>query len=237
MDTVRALDCATCRRGSSNYEEKYNNSEQEEQEHLGWWFCSNARSPHGVTQDGELLWWGKPCETNYCPECGPRNVRLYEIGIHIVSPGLFITINDVAPNHDLGRVRMTAFRREVRRWGYWFEDAYSFERYVERSRTGLHAHLLGHGDLPSQEVLDHAAERAGFDPCTKGTRVDRQPVSHHGNVGYLLKSARNPSTRPAFLYDNGGRLLSTTRGFWKLPSGEVPRGGIRGFLRAVREAA
>lgn len=234
MATLDALGCETCRLGSSNYEDKYNKGKQEPQTSNGWWFCSNARSPHGVSEHGKLLWLGKPCQANYCPECGPRNVTLCELGLHIVQPTVFVTINDVSTDHHLGRVRMTAFRRACNEWGAKFENAYSFERYTERGRQGLHVHLLGLRDLPSQETLDYAADKAGFDPLRKGTRVDRQEVIHHGNLGYLLKSAREPSTRATYLYDNGGRLLSTTRGFWKSPDGQIPAGGLRGLLRATR---
>lgn len=234
MGTVRPLDCQMCSHSISNYEDKCNEDQDQDRQPQKWWYCSNARSPHGHDKNGQLLWLGKPCETNHCPECAPRNVCRYEVGFHLVNPSVFVTLNDVAPDHDLGRLRMTSFRKICNAHGYRFENAYAFERYTERGHQGLHVHLLGHGDTPSQEVMEHAAEKAGFDPCRMGTRVDAQEVTHHGNLGYLLKSAKDPSTRSAFLYDNGGRLLSTTRGFWRTPTGEVPRGGIRGFLREMR---
>ena len=222
-----------CSSGSSNYEDKNNGGVEEGQHPQGWWYCSNARSPHGWGDGGELRWPGKPCLTNHCPECGPRNVGLYELALHQVRPTVFVTLNDVAQDHRLGRIRMTSFRRTCNQYGPRFENAYAFERYVERGHDCLHVHLVGHGDVPSLDLMEHAAGKAGFEPLRAGHRVDRQVVRHHGNLGYLLKSAKDPSTRRAFLYDNGGRLLSTTRGFWRTPDGQVVKGGVRPFLKAV----
>ncbi len=200
-----------------------------------WWHCKNARTSPRCDQHGVVLLHGKPCETNYCSDCVRHNVANVVRALHLVKPGVLVTVNDVAADHREALRRMNAIRRHLRdRARLDFQDLFVLERYTARDHPGLHTHLFGHGDLPDEHQLLRAAETAGVDLSRSERPVDVQPVTHHGNLAYLFKATRSESTLKPFLDDNGGSLVHTSRGFWRLPGQPPTPGGYRGLLRQAR---
>lgn len=114
-------------------------------------------------EHGVLVMHGKPCETNYCPDCVWHNVSKIEKALHYVEPEALITINDVGLDHAEARTSMKALRRNLRtKTKVVFEDLYVLERYVEQDHNGLHAHMYAHGEVPDEYDLCRAADAAGI---------------------------------------------------------------------------
>jgi hypothetical protein len=203
-----------------------------------WWYCPTPRTPEVADVNGEILLYGKPCQTNYCFECVSHNAARVEIALHLVEPQVFISINDVGNHHTDCRAAMKVFRCHLRNKTHLrFEDLYVLERYAEKGHNGLGVHLYGHGDLPDHTDVLRAAWAAGMDPQRRDNPVNVQPISHHGNLGYAFKHTTRPDTLKSFLDDNGGSLMNTTRGFWRIPGHAPAPQGYRGLLRQGRTRA
>lgn len=236
MTKVDHRGCRTCGPHLSTYEDISNQTTAAQGP--GWWFCSNPRTSPLYDEHGVVARHGKPCETNFCFDCVWHNVSRIEQALHYVDPDALITINDVGLDHTEGRRSMKALRRHLRtKTNLLVEDLYVLERYVERGHIGLHAHMYAHGDVPDEYDLRRAAEAVGIElgRSHRPVRVDR--MSHHGNLTYFFKATKDKKSLKPFLDDNGGNLVNTTRGFWRVPGQAPAPKGFRGLLRQVRQAA
>lgn len=185
-----------------------------------------------------MLAEGKPCQTNYCPDCVKRNVFKIVRCLHLVNPLVFFTISDVAPDHATALRRMKNLRQQLRKKAdLRFADLYVLERYTEVGRPGLHLHGYGHGDFPDEHQLLRAAAASGMNVHRSDRPVDVQPMNHHLGLDYCFKRARNEVTLKSFLDDNGGNLVHTSRGFWRVPGQAPATGGYRGLLRQQGSAS
>lgn len=140
--------------------------------------------------------------------------------------------------------------------GAKIESAYTVEA---GARTGMvHLNLFWHGEFVPQAFLVEVARALGW-----GARVSVnkwEPVKA-GSSGYGMKEARSHSTsgygmkearatgatsptlsdnlqpaQAAFLARNGGRLMHTTRGFWRDGKGGESLGNQRAAFRAAMRA-
>ena len=97
--------------------------------------------------------------------------------------------------------------------------------------------MYAHGDRPDPDDVLHAAWDAGMDPHRRVNPVNVQRMDGHRNLAYFFKQALREPTQKRFLNDNGGSLLNTTRGFWRLPGHPPAAGGYLGLLRQVRSTS
>ncbi len=186
-------------------------------------------------EHGVLVMHGKPCETNYCPDCVWHNVSKIEKALHYVEPEALITINDVGLDHAEARTSMKALRRNLRtKTKVVFEDLYVLERYVEQDHNGLHAHMYAHGEVPDEYDLCRAADAAGINISRAAHPVQVNLMRDHQNLAYFFKATQDERTHRSFLNDNGGSLMNTTKGFWRIPGQAPAPQGCRGLLRQVK---
>lgn len=234
--TLGQIDCRICCLRLSTTEDILNKQKPARSGYCNWWFCSEARTSAMCDENGVIVMYGKPCLRNYCFDCVQHNVSRIIRALHLVQPEGLVTINDVGQHHEDARARVRAFRRRLRaRTGAKIEDLYVLERYVERDRDGLGLHMYVHGYLPDEREVLPAAWDAGMDPDRRPRAVHVDPMTHHGNLGYFFKHTESSASLKSFMDDNGGNLMSTSRGFWRLPGHLPARQGYRGLLRQARD--
>lgn len=180
------------------------------------------------------------CRRVGCPDCGPVEARQTATAIAIARPTWSYLFTLAGEDWQTRRARVRRVRYRLRQRWPWLQDCWHVE--PNPRGTGHHVHGLLHSALPDElrgsayreavEVVRGAVEREGL-----GSWVGLRPVRDLGSAAvyglkmaslaasaYGLKEALEPGTLDSYLTSNGGRLVHTSRGFWRDGEGRVIRG-------------
>ncbi len=179
------------------------------------------------------------CGALKCLWCGPINALITAGAIDLARPERLVTLTLVGDQWQTIRFRMKRLTYRVREevgpvcWSWHVEP--------NPKGTGHHVHALQHGSFIPVRRLSALAQREGM-----GRVVDIRRVRAGDRAGwyglkmaaaaYTLKLARQEESYRQYLAANGGRLVHTSRGFWRDTDGSRIK-GVRGAReRALREA-
>ena len=153
-----------------------------------------------------------------CPVCGPVEAFKLASAIALGEPERLVTLTRVGDTWAERRARMKRLRHDLVQELGAVEWAWSVE--PNPRGTGHHVHAVQWGDFLPQRRLSQMADRRGMGRVVDVRALDR----HAGSSLYLvkmaadaygLKQATSATDREAFIDANGGRLLHTSRGFWR----------------------
>lgn len=168
-----------------------------------------------------------------CPVCIIPVTKKASKALAMAQPDQLLTVTGLERTRTAALDVMHRLRRWLHRWsinGVW---AYHLE-VNPKGDDGAHAHIWWRGDEVSEPVLRDAAvaSRAGHDVDVREAYAlpgTRSPQLSYGLKAILSNRAAVPSdlTQDAreYLDLNGGRLVSTSRGFWIDWAGEPVEGG------------
>lgn len=174
------------------------------------------------------------CDANFCEVCAPRKAWKIGRAISLAEPQRAVRLSALPMDQGWQSVRYSVgeLTRLIRRDGFEWNLAY----HVEWNPSGngmTHAHGWQYGDFVPQARLQELCEKVGqgFPYIERiKQRVGRGQNVSYGlkGVTYGLKGAYERETLDGFLEVNGGRLVHSTRGFW--------RDGRRGETLTLEEA-
>lgn len=161
------------------------------------------------------------CDANFCEVCAPRKAWKIGRAISLSTPERAVRLSALPVEAGWQGVRRSVSRltEYVRKDGYEWHIAY----HVEWNPSGngmAHAHGWQYGDYVPQARLQELCEKAGQGiPYIQRMRqrVGRGQNVSYGlkGVTYGLKGAYERESLDGFLEANGGRLVHSTRGFWR----------------------
>lgn len=185
-------------------------------------------TPRGTstTKDGEVFWI--PCRRLTCPRCGPglalRTVTAIMLaepthaGFVSMSPSKLRSDDDLEQAPKRLRTAMGRTARDLREAGFEWEHV----SVVEVSPAGRpHVHFLQHGSEVSSKQLREALTKHGVG-WAELAPIRRLPVI----ARYILKvpigaleldAEQAVEVLELHKARNGGRLATTTAGFWQAP--------------------
>ena len=178
------------------------------------------------------------CGGNGCPFCGPRKAHGISLAVADAKPERWIRYSLVGDNWAQVRARIKAVTYWTRQAGYAFELAYYVHENPEG--TGLHAHAHQHGSFVPQGFLQATTARAGMGYPDIRRWEERSVMGTAYGMRELLGTAY--ATREVqgdglyrYLARNGGRMVHTSRGFWRRQDGR-PVSGVKSAIHAAYEA-
>ncbi len=152
----------------------------------------------------------EPCRKNACLTCARSKVRQVERAIRFTQPSALVTFTLLGQCHRSNALCMNNVARNLRRGKGALDLAWVWATEPNPNDTGAHAHAWLRGDVPSIEALQQQATQVGFGIC------DIRPATHHGNLGYLCKTATwNQRSLEAYRGLNGNELIHGQ--FWRDP--------------------
>ena len=186
-----------------------------------WQRCPHRPTGMVVNRDTGVLVTPQ-CRRLRCPSCiVPRAI---EVGraIALANPNLWITLTEVGETWPEVQHGMKMFKQRLRRLGVDGHFAYN----LEPSRDGTsHAHLWWRGETVDRATIKVAAASGKFGTYSEigtsfpATREYSRPTIEYGLKSILSDRPPAPTELwPAardYLDRNGGRLVHSTRGFWR----------------------
>jgi len=218
-------------------------------QHGGWPTHANgpSRSPVLAFCEGTepRVWWSPDtgeihpwrCKRNRCARCGPINAHLVAGAIALAEPERLVTLTRVGDDWQTIRSRVRDLSYDVRRSGRDWNVAWSVE--PNPKGTGHHVHALHYGAFVPQRTLSRLSDAAGLGPVVDIRRVTRRlEASRYGlklaASAYGVKMA--DGELESYLRCNGGRVIHTSRGFWRDGPGRPIRSTRGAVQLAVRRA-
>ncbi|MFC4783292.1 hypothetical protein ACT8ZV_02380 [Nocardioides sp. MAHUQ-72] len=183
------------------------------------------------------------CGKASCPICIiPRALNIAH-ALALAAPEYFLRLSLVGRDHQDIRTRMKGFTRRLRTSGRQFAYAASVE--PNPNGTGNHSHLWIHGTPLDPSDVQDAAVMAGMgtDIWLEAARVPNGPDP---KLTYGLKMVLDeerhsteemPPAAKVYLELNGGRLVASSRDFWRDGRNREPLGGRREAERLARRRA
>lgn len=164
------------------------------------------------------------CGAHTCEYCAPINAVLTARAIHHARPERLVTLTGVGFPYSVVQRRMATLLQHMRRRGFTFNATWTVE--ANPRETGHHLHAAQWGSYVPQGFLSEAAKSAGMGEVTWIERARTGPQgAHYGLKGalYQVKGGQDPGEELLrFLEANGGRLVHSTRGFWRDGPGGQP---------------
>ncbi len=176
------------------------------------------------------------CKANACPYCGPINARLVAGAIGLALPTRALLLTQVGNDWQTRRNRMKQFVYFLKREGVDVNLAWHVEDNPKA--TGYHAHCWHYGrhKLPKFRMSE-ISRRVGMGQFVTANKVKTVPGKPLGyglklaGLGYGMKQTQAAETMDSYLKANGGRMVHTTRGFWRDQDGN-PLSGQREAMTA-----
>jgi hypothetical protein len=191
--------------------------------------CPRCQGRWVNTETGEWFW--DRCKRQTCLVCGPRIAFATAGAIALAEPERLVRYSLVGEDWQTIRSRLFRVRYRVRQDGFRWEEAYHVERNPKG--TGHHVHAYQHGEFVPQARLQELCRREGLGyPDIRSFRTTGELGAAYGlkaATGYGLKDAQRPEALVEYLRLNGGRLVHTSRAFWR-------DGQNGGRIRGVRSA-
>lgn len=164
------------------------------------------------------------CRANFCPFCGPVNAGLVGGAITLAGVERMGTLTQVGDDWQTVRARVKRLAYDLR---HDTGRALDWAWHVEPNPrgTGHHVHFFQRGDFLPQQELSRRADQRGMGRVADIRRWETKGRSGYGlklaGIGYGLKLAEAESTMGTYLRANGGRLVHSTRGFWRDNDGQA----------------
>lgn len=163
------------------------------------------------------------CRRLFCPYCGPVEALKLAAACAISEPERALTLTQVGDTWRERRERMKHLRDDLASAVGPFEWAWSVE--PNPRGTGYHVHALQWGSYTPQRLLSERAVARGMGRVTWVNALDRRSASSIYLVklaadAYGMKAATRAGEFERYLDVNGGRLMHTSRQFWR--DGGVP---------------
>jgi len=192
------------------------------------------------------------CRANSCPWCVVVNAGQVGRAIGLAKPERAILLTGLAAQHQQRRAQIKKLSYLVRQNGSAWNVSWHTEPNPQR--TGFHAHAWQYGDFIDQRKLDGLAHQAGMG-MVRISRV-RAKVGAGTSAGYGVKMVTGlrygmklvdaEASAKVYLEANGGRLVHSTRGYWRDDQGKKltqreamtwrPPGGEREAWQLIRRA-
>ncbi len=190
------------------------------------------------------------CRANSCPWCVVVNAGQVARAIGLAKPERAVLLTGLAAQHQQRRAQIKKLSYLVRQNGSAWNVSWHTEPNPQG--TGYHAHCWQYGDFISQRKLDALAHQAGMG-MVRISRV-RAEVGAGTAAGYGVKMVTGlrygmklvdaEASARTYLQANGGRLVHSTRGYWRDDQGKKltqreamtwrPPGGERGAWQLIR---
>lgn len=192
-------------------------------------FC--PRAGFGLVDLGSGVVVRGRCDSYGCEFCGPRRMNEWPWILAWPAPERFVTLTLAPEDKERRRAQVRDLIYRLRKRGYRWESAWSTERNPKG--TGLHIHMLQHGDyVPQRELQELWGGRRVDIRALKG-REDRSAV-----VGlYMLKEGLRASgyvVKESYGLD--GRPVHLSRGYLRGKTVDEVRGLIRESRSLLNEA-
>jgi hypothetical protein len=162
------------------------------------------------------------CRANFCPWCGPVNASLVAGAISLAGVERMGTLTQVGDDWQTMRARMFRLAYDLRRS---HELAWAWHIEPNPKGTGHHAHFFQRGDFLPQRELSRLADSRGMGKVADIRKWETKGKAGYGlklaGVSYGLKQAQAEDTMRTYLRANGGRLVHTTRAFWRDLDGQA----------------
>jgi hypothetical protein len=177
--------------------------------------CPNKRGSLVNTGTGQVL--PLTCQRNICPVCLPINASKLARELTCVRPEHHVRLSLPKVDRDHARRSMTTLRRIWRKEHGPWEDAYVIEPNLRG--TGCHVHAWQWGSPVDQSTLRDAARRSRFlheDVYAEPRHTpDGLPLWYTFKMVLGEPALALTEDAETFLELNGGRLVHTTRKFWR----------------------
>ena len=189
------------------------------------WCLFNAESGHMLPAR---------CRANTCDFCLKVNALQVAGAIALAQPERAVRFSQVGDDWQTARNRMKQIAFHIRNSGYDWHCAWHLE--PNPKGTGHHIHAWQYGSYIPQATLQDLAHREGMGiPYIEAMKQNQGPVNYGLKqlaVKYGLKGV-DESAPGEYLRKNGGRLVHSTRGFWKTPDGQLEgqRAAMREFTK------
>jgi hypothetical protein len=181
------------------------------------------------------------CRSLRCPACIRSQAMRTAAAIALAHPSQFLLLTRVGDAWPQIGPRVCRMRQALRRQGLVWQDAYHVER--NPAGDGFHIHMWWWGDRVMQPQLEDAVKRVGMGEVCNVLRA--YVPRHEGRpalLPYGLKEVLNPPLgarvlwpeAEGFLTHNGGRLVHSTRDFWRDAYGRRLPGVAAARLAAFR---
>jgi hypothetical protein len=160
------------------------------------------------------------CKAHKCPYCLPINARLVAGALALAGPQRAVRLSLVGDDWGIARNRMKQLTLAVRRDGYDWNMAW--HREPNPAGTGHHVHGWQRGaDYVPQARLQELCQRVGMGiPYIEKIRQTGPITYGLKGIDYGLKLADAEDQGATYLEVNGGRIVHSTRGFWRDEHGQ-----------------
>jgi hypothetical protein len=186
-----------------------------------WPECPNTTHYRLNRATGQLI--KAYCNRLTCPSCVvPRAIGVGQ-AIALAEPTQLVTITQLGTDWPTIHTSMRKFTNRLRRIGTSGHWAYHVEPFQSGANT--HAHLWWRGTDLWPEEIAHGTRAAGIGwhhdirPTHVALEQYRVPTLEYGLKMILRDRPDNPTTlwptAEQYLALNGGRLVHTSRGFWR----------------------
>ncbi len=182
------------------------------------WIALNRRT-------GEIV--PASCRANFCSWCGPINASHIAGALALAGPERAILLTGLSPNWQTNRHWM---RESTYRLRKVLKGELQLAWHIEPNPkgTGHHAHAWQRGPFIPQRALSEVVASVGMG---KVAFINRMRGNPNKPLGYGLKLAGMPygmktiteteDGLATYLEANGGRLVHTTKGFWRDAEGNA----------------
>lgn len=164
------------------------------------------------------------CRANFCPFCGPVNASLVGGALTLAGVERMGTLTQVGNTWQVVRPRMKRLAYDLRRAGRSLDWGWHVE--PNPKGTGHHVHFFQRGDFLPQQELSRLADKNGMGKVADIRKWEAKGrAAGYGlklaGIGYGLKQTQAEATMRTYLRANGGRLVHTTRAFWRDLDGQA----------------